>query len=127
MTDCFCSKSPLDKITRDILEIINKAAIIAVDLVKKFPTDLVDAKLSCDKPKPKAPPSDVCNKTNKIKSFGTGAVYGGWLGFLIGLISMSADFALNQLNTKDFLSANSVLWLVVFYGYCIKVLMKINY
>ena len=65
------------------------------------------------------------NKTNKIKSFGTGAVYGGWLGFLIGLISMSADFALNELNTKDFLSANSVLWLVVFYGYCIKVLMKI--
>ena len=65
------------------------------------------------------------NKTNKIKSFGTGAVYGGWLGFLIGLISMSADFSLNQLNTKDFLSANSVLWLVVFYGYCIKVLMKI--
>ena len=65
------------------------------------------------------------NKTNKIKSFGTGAVYGGWLGFLIGLISMSADFAFNQLNTKDFLLANSVLWLVVFYGYCIKVLMKI--
>ena len=65
------------------------------------------------------------NKTNKIKSFVTGAIYGGWLGFLIGLISMSADFALNQLNTKDFLSANSVLWLVVFYGYCIKVLMKI--
>jgi hypothetical protein len=65
------------------------------------------------------------NKTNKIKSFGTGAIYGGWLGFLIGLISMSADFALNQLNTKEFLSANSVLWLVVFYGYCIKVLMKI--
>ena len=24
------------------------------------------------------------NKTNKIKSFGTGAVNGGWLGFLIG-------------------------------------------
>ena len=65
------------------------------------------------------------NKTNKIKSFGAGAVYGGWLGFLIGLISMSADFAFNQLNTKDFLVANSVLWLVVFYGYCIKVLMKI--
>ena len=65
------------------------------------------------------------NKTNKIKSFGAGAVYGGWLGFLIGLISMSADFAFNQLNTKDFLVANSVLWLVVFYGYCVKVLMKI--
>ncbi len=65
------------------------------------------------------------NKTNKIKSFGDGAIYGGWLGFLIGLISMSADLAFNQLNTKDFLLANSVLWLVVLYGYCIKVLMKI--
>ena len=65
------------------------------------------------------------NKTQKIKNFGDGAVYAGWLGFLIGLISMSADFASNQLNTKDFLLANSVLWLVVFYGYCIKVLIKI--
>ena len=65
------------------------------------------------------------NKTNRVKSFGTGAVYGGWLGFLIGLISMSADFALNQFNTKEFLSANSVLWLIVFYGYSIKFLMKI--
>ena len=65
------------------------------------------------------------NKTNKIKNFEDGAIYGGWLGFLIGLISMSADFAFNQLNTKDFLSANSVLWLTVLYGYCIKVLMKI--
>ena len=58
--------SPLDKITKDILEIINKVAIIAVDLVKKFPTVLVDAKLSCDKPRPNAPPSDLCNKTSII-------------------------------------------------------------
>jgi len=65
------------------------------------------------------------NKTNKIKSFGDGAVYGGWLGFLVGLISMSADFASNQFSTEDFFSANSVLLLVVLYGYCIKVLMKI--
>ena len=65
------------------------------------------------------------SKTQKIKYFGDGAVYGGWLGFLIGIISMSADFASNQFNTKDFLSANSVLWLVVLYGYGIKVLMKI--
>ena len=65
------------------------------------------------------------SKTKKIKHFGDGAVYGGWLGFLVGLISMSADFASNEFNIKDFLSANSVLWLVVLYGYCIKVLMKI--
>jgi len=42
---------------------MNKAAIIAVVFVKKFPTDLVEAKLSCDNPRPKAPPSDLCNKT----------------------------------------------------------------
>ena len=35
ITDCFSSRSPLDKITKDILEIMNKAAITAVDLVKK--------------------------------------------------------------------------------------------
>ena len=67
------------------------------------------------------------SKTQKIKHFGDGAVYGGWLRFLVGLISMSADFASNQFNTKDFLSANRVLWLVVLYGYCIKFLMKIIY
>ena len=65
------------------------------------------------------------NKNQKIKNFGEGAIYGGWLGFLVGLISMSADFAFNQFNTEDFLLANSVLWLAVFYGYCVKVLMKI--
>ena len=43
---------------------MNKAAITAVDLVKKFPTVLVDAKLSCDKPIPKAQPTDLCSKTN---------------------------------------------------------------
>ena len=33
-----------------------------VNLVKKLPTDLADVKLSCETPKPKAPPSDLCNK-----------------------------------------------------------------
>ena len=65
------------------------------------------------------------SKTQKIKHFGDGAVYGGWLEFIFGLISMSTDFVTNQFNTKDFFSANSILCLVVFYGYCIKVLTKI--
>ena len=42
--------------------VINNAAIIDVNLVKKVPTDLADVKLSCETPKPKAPPSDLCNK-----------------------------------------------------------------
>ena len=34
-----------------------------VNLVKKLPTDLADVKLSCETPKPSAPPSDFCNRT----------------------------------------------------------------
>ena len=41
---------------------MNKAATIEVNFVKKVPTDLADVKLSCETPKPKAPPSDLCNK-----------------------------------------------------------------
>ena len=59
--------SPLDNTTKDILEIINKVAIIAVDLVRKFPTVLVEAKLSCYKPRPSATPSDLCNNTSIIR------------------------------------------------------------
>ena len=44
------------------------------------------------------------SKTQKIKHFKDGAVYGDWLGFLVGLTSMSADFASNKFNTEDFFS-----------------------
>ena len=43
-------------------ELINKAAIIDVNFVRKVPTDLVVVKLSCETPKPKAPPSDLCRR-----------------------------------------------------------------
>ena len=46
------------------------------------------------------------SKTKKIKHFGDRAIYGGWLGFLVGLISMSAEFASSQFNIQDFLSEN---------------------
>ena len=46
------------------LQIINKAATIEVNLVKKLPIVLADVKLSCETPNPKAPPSDFCNKTD---------------------------------------------------------------
>ena len=42
---------------------INNAAITDVNLVKKFPIVLADEKLSCETPKPNAPPSDFCNRT----------------------------------------------------------------
>ena len=38
---------------------MNNAATIDVNFVKKVPTDLADVKLSCETPKPKAPPSDL--------------------------------------------------------------------
>ena len=46
---------------------INNVAIIDVNLVKKVTIDLADVKLSCETPKPKAPPSDLCNKITIIK------------------------------------------------------------
>tara|TARA_B100001175_G_scaffold314799_1_gene324953 strand:- start:924 stop:1307 length:384 start_codon:yes stop_codon:yes gene_type:complete len=62
-TDCVSCKSPLDNTTKEMLDIINNVAIIAVVFVKKLPTDLVEAKLSWDNPSPSAPPSDLCSKT----------------------------------------------------------------
>ena len=50
-----------------MLQIINNVAITVVSLVKKLPTDLADVKLSCETPKPSAPPSDFCNKTTITK------------------------------------------------------------
>ena len=50
-----------------LLQIINKDAIIVVNFVRKVLTDLDDVKLSCETPKPKAPPSDLCNKTTITK------------------------------------------------------------
>ena len=45
-----------------MLQIINKVAMIDVNLVKKVPIVLADVKLSCETPSPKAPPSDLCSK-----------------------------------------------------------------
>ena len=52
-----------------MLVIINNVANTAVALVKKFPADLDETKLSCEAPRPNAPPSDFCKRTtitNKI-------------------------------------------------------------
>ena len=57
-TDVVGVNSPLERIVKHRLHIINKVAIIAVALVKKFPADLESIKLSWDTPIPNAPPSD---------------------------------------------------------------------
>ena len=65
-TDCVSRSSSREIATIAILQIINKAATIEVNLVKKVPTDLVDVKLSCETPRPKAPPSDLCKRITMI-------------------------------------------------------------
>ena len=57
--------SPLDNIVKPRLQIMNNAATIDVALVKKFPADLENIKLSWETPMPKAPPSDFCMRTSK--------------------------------------------------------------
>ena len=58
MTDCISFISSREIATNAILVTINKVATIDVNFVKKVPTDLEDVKLSCETPKPNAPPSD---------------------------------------------------------------------
>ena len=60
--DCVSRSSSLEIATIATLQIINNAATIDVNFVKKVPTVLADVKLSCETPNPKAPPSDLCNK-----------------------------------------------------------------
>ena len=55
-TDWVSRISSLEIATKTILFIINKAAMIEVNLVRNVPTVLVDVKLSCETPKPNAPP-----------------------------------------------------------------------
>jgi len=58
-TDCVSRISSREIATKEILVIINKVATIDVTLFKKLPADLDDVKLSCETPRPKAPPSDL--------------------------------------------------------------------
>ena len=58
-TDCVSRSSSLENETKTILFIINNVATIAVNFVKNVLTDLDDVKLSCETPKPSAPPSDL--------------------------------------------------------------------
>ena len=62
-------------------------------------------------------------KNNRLVYFGNGAVYAGWLILLIGFISMSIKLSKTNLDIKELLELNSVLWLGVFYGYSIKLIL----
>ncbi len=62
-------------------------------------------------------------QANQLIEFGNGAVYAGWLALLIGLIGMSIQFANTNIDFKGLMEANSVLWLGVFYGYSIRLIL----
>ena len=66
-TDIVGSKSPLEIIVKDKLQIINNVAINPVALERKSPADLENIKLSCETPIPKAPPSDFWIKIRITK------------------------------------------------------------
>ena len=61
---------------------------------------------------------------NHLAEFGNGAVYAGWMLFLIGLISVSIHFINTDLDVKALMQSNSILWLGVFYGYSIKLILR---
>ena len=66
-TDWVSRNSSREIATIAILQIINKAATIEVNLVRKVPTVLADVKLSCETPNPKAPPSIFVIKLQLLK------------------------------------------------------------
>jgi len=61
---------------------------------------------------------------NYIEEFGNGAVYASWLGFLIGFVSMTYNISSENLVLKEIMLASSVLWLIIFYGYLIKLITR---
>ena len=56
---------------------------------------------------------------SKVKAFGDGAVYMGWIGSLIGWIAISR-FVFNEPTLESIGAAFSVSLLTIFYGYLIK-------
>lgn len=60
------------------------------------------------------------NSGTHVTQFGTGAVYFGWLGTLVGLIAMAAG-AFDNLGDLDRMGpALAVAMLTIFYGYLVK-------
>ena len=57
---------------------------------------------------------------NHIKSFGQGAVYFGWLGTLVGLISITGNRLMVWGDLEKMGPALAVAMLTILYGYMIK-------
>ena len=61
--------------------------------------------------------------SNYMMHFGYSAVYAGWLLFIVGFIALSYQFATSNMEIASLLKANSILWLGVFYGYSIRLII----
>ena len=62
------------------------------------------------------------NKKEYIPNFGSGAVFFGWLGALIGLIALTGGKYNNWGDINKTGAAFAVLLLPIFYGYIIKLI-----
>ena len=61
---------------------------------------------------------------NRVTRFGDGAVRGGWLGFLVGIIMIASSPSAAQMDFSAIMPAMAVAILTPLYGYFLKLLSK---
>ena len=59
---------------------------------------------------------------NRITRFGDGAVRGGWLGFLVGIIMIASSPSAAQMDFSAMMPALAVAALTPLYGYFLKII-----
>ena len=59
---------------------------------------------------------------NRVTRFGDGAVRGGWLGFLVGIIMIASSPSAAQMDFSAIMPAMAVATLTPFYGYFLKLI-----
>ena len=59
---------------------------------------------------------------NRITRFGDGAVRGGWLGFLVGVIMIASSPSAAQMDFSAMMPALAVAALTPLYGYFLKII-----
>ena len=59
---------------------------------------------------------------NRVTRFGDGAVRGGWLGFLVGIIMIASSPAATQMDFAAIMPAMAVAALTPLYGYFLKLI-----
>ena len=59
---------------------------------------------------------------NRVTRFGDGAVRGGWLGFLVGIIMIASSPSAAQMDFSAMMPALAVAALTPLYGYFLKII-----